>query len=240
MKKYYELIYKDDDVIVVSKYAGVYSIAPRHEQRAIVLHDLLKNEYGDVFVLHRLDRDTSGLMVFAGNEKSHKELSRQFQNNEVEKTYYVFVDGVLDMEADDSYLIDVPIMIVPGIHKVRIHDKGKASQTKIRVVELYKNHSLIEAKLLTGRTHQVRVHMQYLGYPLIVDKYYGRRDEFFLSEIKKKYKINDDEIERPLVKRQTLHAYSLSFNHPVSGERLHFVSELPKDLKALRYQLKKN
>ena len=237
-KKYFDVIYEDKDILVVNKEAGVYTIPPRYSANAIVLKDLLEKKYGKIYTLHRLDKDTSGLVMFARNEKSHKNLSSQFQDNKIEKTYFAFVDGVLDI--DDVYLIDVPIMIIPGYHKVRIHDKGKPSKTKIRVVEKFKNHSLVEAKLITGRTHQVRVHMQYIGYPLMVDKYYGQRDEFFLSEIKSGYRISDDDIERPLVSRQTLHAHSLAFEHPSTGEKMFFTAKLPKDLKALRYQLNKN
>lgn len=237
-RKIFDIIFEDEDIIVVSKYSGVYTIEPRHKTKDPVLFTELSKTRPDLLILHRLDKDTSGLVIFAKNETAHKKLSQDFENNRIEKVYFAFVEGVLDFE--DVYLIDVPILITPGKYQVQINDKGKPSQTKIRIVETYKNHSLIEAKLVTGRTHQIRVHLQYLGYPLIVDKLYGNTTEFYLSQIKRKYKHNRSTPERPLIKRQTLHSRFMSFNHPTSGEKLSFEAKLPKDLNALRNQLRKN
>ncbi len=234
----FNAIHEDNDIVVVDKPAGIYTIQPRHSTGDPVLFDILRQKYDELFLVHRLDRDTSGLIVFARNTKSQTILSEQFHENKINKSYYAFVDGNLDFE--DTYLIDVPIMIIPGKYKVSIHEKGKPSQTKIRVVEHYKNFTMLEAKLLTGRTHQIRIHLNYIGYPLMIDRLYGHRTEFYLSEIKKKYHLKKDQKELPLVKRQTLHAHQLELEHPETGEKMIFNSELPKDLRALRKQLAKN
>ena len=238
-KKSYEILFEDDEIIVVNKAPGIYTIEPRHKTDDTVLYDEIKKSLDELFIVHRLDKDTSGIIIFAKTAKSHKILSEQFQDNKIEKTYYAFVDGNLDLD-DDVYLIDIPILVTPGRYKVQISDRGKPSQTKIRVVESYRNYTLIEAKLITGRTHQIRAHMQYLGYPLIVDKLYGHKKELYLSEIKRKYKHKSETPERPLIKRQTLHSRTLAFYHPATNEKMHFEAPLPKDLKALRNQLRKN
>ncbi len=234
----FKIIYEDNDMVVVDKSAGIYTIRPRHSTDDLVLFDILYKKYGELFLIHRLDRDTSGLIVFAKNSQSQNIISAQFQSGKINKSYYAFVDGNLEFE--DTYLIDVPIMIVPGKYKGSINEKGKPSQTKIRVVENYRNFTMIEAKLLTGRTHQIRIHLNYIGYPLIIDKLYGHRKEFYLSEIKKKYKLKKNMEELPLVKRQTLHAHKLELEHPSADKKMSFNSELPKDLRALRKQLIKN
>ena len=236
--KSYKIVYEDDDIIVVNKAAGVYTISPRHATPDDVLSELLEKKYKEIFIVHRLDKDTSGLVIFAKNAESHKHLSLQFEENKIDKVYFAFVEG--KFEIDGVYLVDVPILVDPGRQKVQIHDKGKPSQTKIRVVEQFSNHTLIEAKLVTGRTHQIRVHMEYLGYPLMIDKLYGSKKEFYLSEIKRKYHRKEERSERPLITRQTLHAHSMSLTHPTKGSIMKFEAELPKDLKALRYQLRKN
>ncbi len=237
-KTFFEIVYEDNDLIVVDKAAGVYSIDPRHPVKDQVLTHLLRKGRDEIFVLHRLDRETSGLILFAKNKESHKELSRQFEHNEIQKKYYAFVDGRLEFEG--AYLIDVPILITPGKYKVQIADSGKPAKTKIRVVENYNAHTMVEAKLITGRTHQIRAHLQYIGHPLMVDKLYGFRSEFYLSEIKKKYRQKTDSSERPLINRQTLHAHNISLKHPISQEPMTFEAKLPKDLRALRSQLLKN
>lgn len=236
-KAYYNIIFQDDDILIVDKYAGVYSIDPRHNTKDPILYSLLTLEFGPVFIVHRLDKDTSGLILFARNQESHKNLSEQFNNNEIEKNYYAFVDGTLNEE--EAILIDAPIFINPQNNKVRIDKKGKPSRTKIRVIENYRKFSMLEARLLTGRTHQIRVHLEYIGNPLIVDKMYGQREAFYLSEIKRKYKFSTLNEESPLIDRQTLHAHQLIFKHPITNEKMQFNSDLPKDLKALRHQLQK-
>jgi len=238
-KKSYEILFEDEEIIVINKASGAYTIEPRHKTDDPIIYEEIKKTTGDLFTVHRLDKDTSGLIVFAKTARSHKILSEQFRENKIEKTYYAFVEGNLDLE-DSVYLIDIPILVTPGRYQVQISERGKPSQTKIRIVESYKNYTLIEAKLITGRTHQIRAHMQYLGYPLIVDKLYGHKKELFLSEIKRKYKHKGDSPERPLIKRQTLHSRTLSFIHPSTNEKLSFEAPLPKDLKALRNQLRKN
>lgn len=235
--RFFNIVFEDDHIVVADKPAGVYSIDPRHSTKDPILSEILQKQYGNIFILHRLDRETSGLIMFAKSEESHRKFSELFNENKIDKFYLAFVDGKMDF--DGAYLIDVPIFIDPGKAKVRIDEKGKPSQTKIRIIENYNNFTLLEAKLITGRTHQIRIHLQYIGHPLMVDKLYGRREEFYLSEVKNKYHQSKYEEELPLITRQTLHCHQLHFIHPFTGAELNFELELPKDLRALKNQLTK-
>lgn len=235
--RHFEIVFEDDEMLVINKAHGVYSINPRHQTRLPVLADILQKKYGEIFVLHRIDRDTSGLIVFAKNENSHRILSEQFNATKIEKSYFVFVDGYMDFEG--AYMIDVPVLADPGKFRVSIDPAGKEAQTKIRIVQSYPNFTMLEAKLITGRTHQIRAHMNYIGHPLIVDKLYGNRKEFFLSEIKHKYRTGPYEEEKPLISRQTLHSHEIRLWHQWSQQELVFNAPLPKDLNALKSQLEK-
>ncbi len=121
-----------------------------------------------------------------------------------------------------------------------ISAKGKQAHSRYRVIDFFASYSLIEVELLTGRTHQIRVHLQSIGHPLLVDPFYGNRSEFKLSSLKgRKFNLKKGTEERPLLDRAPLHAHRLAFVHPVSGEKLTFSSEMPKDMRATINQLRK-
>lgn len=234
----YELHYQDDLLLVVSKPAGLLTIPDRFGNKDS-LQSALERDFGKVFVVHRLDRETSGVLCFARTEAAHRHLSMQFEHHTVDKYYLVLVDGNVHQEEGE---INKPIgqhPTIPG--KMMITNRGKPSLTFYRVLERFKHFTLLEALLKTGRTHQVRVHFQSIGYPLAVDAVYGRRPAFFLSEIKGKAyrsgKFSDE--ERPLMERTSLHAYRLRLDHPGTGERLEFKAELPKDFSAMLKQMRK-
>ncbi|MBK6931100.1 MAG: RluA family pseudouridine synthase [Saprospirales bacterium] len=235
---HYELLYEDAAVLVVAKPAGLLTIPDRFGNKDNLL-SALERDHGKVFVVHRLDRETSGVLCFARSEAAHRHLSMQFERHAVDKFYHVLVDGVVHHDEGE---IDKPIgehPTIPG--KMIITAHGKPSLTFYRVLERFQRYTLLEAQLKTGRTHQIRVHFQNIGYPLAVDALYGRRAAFILSEIKgKAYKTGKySGEERPLLERTSLHASRLRFDHPVSGERLEFCAELPKDFQAVLNQLRK-
>lgn len=238
MKKL-DILHADDDVILVNKPSGMLTIPARFDRSKASLQELLQAKYGTAMTVHRLDRETSGILIFARNEAAHKHLSMQFQKHSTDKFYLGLVDGVVHHEEGE---IDKPIGEHPQIKgKMHITNRGKASLTFYRVLEHFKNFTLLEAQIKTGRTHQIRVHFQSIGYPLAVDALYGRREGFMLSEIKgRKFRSGKfSEEERPLMSRTALHAYRLRFDHPTTGERLTFVAEPPKDLSAVLKQLRK-
>lgn len=232
------LIYEDDELVVVEKPAGVLSIPDRYDPNTPNLQNMLRKQFGQIFTVHRLDRDTSGLILFAKNEEAHQSLSIAFEGREVQKTYLALVSGTLPEEGT----IDEPI--AHSLHKpgyMTVAKKGKPSVSHFKRVQDFGLFSLAEVIIETGRTHQVRVHMSYIGHPLFIDEMYGGRAAFKVSEIKgRRYKQDRNvEEERPLIDRHTLHAHKLIFVHPKSGETMEFTSELPKDMNALIRQVEK-
>lgn len=234
----YELIHEDEHILIVSKPAGLLTI-PDRAGSPDNLVNALERQYGKVFIVHRLDRETSGILCFARNEAAHRHLSLQFEHHTSDKFYYALLDGILHHDEGE---IDKPIGEHPGISgKMAILHTGKPSLTFYRAIERFKHFTLAEALLKTGRTHQIRLHFQSIGYPLAVDAVYGRRSALFLSEIKGKAyrsgKYSDD--ERPMMERTSLHAHRLRIDHPTTGERTEFQAELPKDFTAVLNQLRK-
>ncbi|MFZ2897239.1 MAG: RluA family pseudouridine synthase [Saprospiraceae bacterium] len=232
------LIYEDESLLVAEKPAFMLSIPDRFSPEKENLLDLLREGREEVYTVHRLDRETSGIILFAKTREAHRDLSLQFEKREVSKKYLALVDGAV---MDEEGRIEQPIgesQSHPG--KMEITKRGKPSLTLYKVLERFKGYTLVEADIQTGRTHQIRVHFAAIGHPLTVDSLYGQREAFFLSEIKgKKFQLGKFQEERPLMTRTTLHAWRLQFRHPESGEMMDIQSELPKDFAALLNQLRK-
>ncbi|MEO0778010.1 MAG: RluA family pseudouridine synthase [Bacteroidota bacterium] len=233
-----EVLYEDDHLIVLNKAAGLLSIPDRFDLEKTNLYHLLRSRVEKPYIVHRLDRETSGIICFAKGEVAHKKLSEQFAEHHVEKYYLTLVEGHPHPGAGR---IDKPIGKHPSIAgKMIIHKKGKASITDYQTLETFKNYSLVEANIHTGRTHQIRVHFEGLGHPLVVDAVYGRQEAFFLSSLKlRRYKLRRDAEERPLMSRTTLHSWRLRLDHPHTSERMEWTAPPPKDFKALLQQLRK-
>ena len=233
------LVYADDHLLVVDKPADVLTVPDRHDPDLPNLKHLLSARHGSVIPVHRLDRPTTGLLVFARTPEAHRSLSMQFEAREVEKVYLALVDGVPEPA---EATIDEPIAPHPskGGQMLVSNRGGKFARTDYKVMEVLGKFSLVGVQIFTGRTHQIRVHLAYVGHPLLVDPFYGKRTEFFLSELKgRRYNKGKHEEERPLLSRVPLHASRLGFTHPVTGEWLHFEAELPKDMRAMVRQLGK-
>ncbi|HZP25507.1 MAG TPA: RluA family pseudouridine synthase [Dehalococcoidia bacterium] len=210
------VIYEDADLIVVDKPAGVaVHPAPGHPSGTLVnallaLCTDLSGIGGELRpgIVHRLDKDTSGLMVVAKNDSAHRNLARQLKERQVEKTYLALVEG---RPAKPQGTIEAPIARHPqSRQRMAIEPGGRESRTDYRVLETIDSYSLVEAKPLTGRTHQIRVHLASLGCPITGDTRYGKRS--------------------PYLERQFLHAQRLAFALPSTGERREFESPLPADL----------
>lgn len=236
MKKELAIIFENEDFVAINKPAGMLSIPDRIQSRPS-LKDILSDSYGSIFTVHRLDKETSGIIVFAKNEPAHKYLSQQFENRETEKYYIGLVAGKL---SEKKGTIDIPIIEHPAKKGIMITaSKGKDSITEYEVEEEFGSFSVLRFKILTGRTHQIRVHMKYLGHPVACDELYGNGTPVFLSAIKKKFKLSkQEEEERPILNRLGLHSHKLAFED-MDGNFQELEAPLPKDLKALISQLRK-
>ncbi|MEZ4962465.1 MAG: RluA family pseudouridine synthase [Saprospiraceae bacterium] len=238
MKHNFDIIHEDEDIIVVNKPPFLLTIPDRFAPEKPNLFHQLNQQFGKVYIVHRLDKETSGILVFAKNETAHKELSRQFQERTTDKVYFALVEGNMHQEEGVIEKAIAPHPAHPD--RMIIMAKGKPSVTHYKVAEHYKNYTLVEANIKTGRTHQIRIHFQSIGYPLAVDALYGRKDAFFLSDVKlKKFRLGKEEEERPMMIRSSLHASKLTFEHPGTGEQITFQAELPKDFAAVVKQLRK-
>lgn len=235
--KLYEIISYDEDIVVVNKASGVLSIPDRFDKTLPNLRVLLEEKFGRIWVVHRLDKETSGIMVFARNPESHKELNRQFESQEVKKIYHAIVSGWI---AEDEFEIDIPLRTDPSNPGRTIPSaRGKEALTIVRVLERFSIATLLECNLVTGRHHQIRVHCSAIGNPLIVDEIYGTSDAFYLSHIKKRYNLKKGDLEKPIISRLTLHSYSLEIKHPRTQEIQQFIAPYPKDFLALLNVLRK-
>lgn len=229
------IIHEDENFIALNKPSGLLTIPDRFGKE-ISLKQVLIEKYGTIFTVHRLDRDTSGLVVFAKNESSHKQLSQLFEGRETTKIYQGLVIG---QPAEDSGVVNEPI----AEHPVKkgtmvVNRKGKESITEYATLERYRFYSLLQFHILTGRTHQIRVHMKHLGHPIVCDEVYGDGKPVFISGLKKNYKLSrQEESERPILSGLALHSFQLGFT--LNGHEFLFEAPLPKDIRALLQQLRK-
>ena len=229
------IVYEDNDLVAVNKPSGLLTI-PDRAQSEKSLKEFLAEKYGEIFTVHRLDKDTSGLVIFARNEAMHKYLSQLFEQRKVEKFYMGIVIG---KPSENKGLINLPIAEHPVKKGVMyINKSGKPSITGYEVLESYPQYALIKFQLHTGRTHQIRLHSKEIGHPLVADDIYGDGRQVFLSSLKKKYKAGKYVEEQPIISRLALHAFQLIFELP-DGRLLDLCAEVPKEFKALFQQLKK-
>ncbi len=230
-----EIIWETDSFIAINKPSGLLSI-PDREGKEISLKLLLEQKLGKIFTVHRLDKDTSGVIVFAKNETTHKQLSQLFEGREVEKYYVGLVHGTL-LESEGT--IDVAIM-ENSMRKGSMitHQKGKPSITDYTVLEPFRTFSWVQFQIHTGRTHQIRVHTKHIGHSIACDEVYGDGKPILLSAIKRNFKLSKyAEEEKPILSRLALHSWKLKFT--LNNEVFELEAAIPKDLRAVIQQLRK-
>jgi 23S rRNA pseudouridine1911/1915/1917 synthase len=230
-----DIIFENEAFIAINKPSGLLSIPDRMGQE-ISLKDLLRQRFGEIYTVHRLDRDTSGVIVFAKTEESHKALSALFEGRDMQKFYLGLVYGNMMTPAGT---IDAPIMEHPGkTTKMMTHAKGKVSITDYEVLESFRSFSWVQFQIHTGRTHQIRVHMHHIGHSIVCDELYGDGKPVLLSALKRNFKLAKaaDE-ERPILNRLALHSHRLQFSF--DGQDFLLEAEVPKDLRAVLQQLRK-
>jgi 23S rRNA pseudouridine1911/1915/1917 synthase len=185
MKLKLEIIYEDDDFVIINKQPNILTLPDRYNIFLPNLQDMLETKYGKIYIVHRLDKETSGIICFAKNKLAHKELVQQFFEHKVKKVYLAITQGKVVL---DEGKIDLPIAPdTTNPQKMKIDFvNGKPSVTEYKVVERFKNYTLVEAYPLTGRRHQIRIHFATIGYPLLADSLYSDNKEFFFVTNQKK------------------------------------------------------
>jgi len=227
------ILFEDEDYLILNKIPGMSTLEDRND--SVNLLKSAKDYYAETLVCHRLDKDTSGAIVFAKNEEAHRHLSLKFENREVKKVYHAVVDGIHEYK---NVKVDKPIK-VSGKGLVKIdHRQGKSSLTSFTSIEAFKLHTLVECQPRTGRTHQIRIHLADLQSPITGDTTYGGRP-FYLSSVKRNYNLKKWTEELPMISRMALHAFSISFTN-ISGKKIAIEAPYPKDFRVLVDQMRKN
>lgn len=234
----YTVIYSDNDIVVLNKRSGLLVAQDRYDVDAPRLDTEASKEFGKLFAVHRIDKDTSGLVIYARNAEAHRNLSIQFEERGVKKTYHCLVNGHPLWEQKT-----VDLKLEPdgdSRHRTIVNPRGgKVSITDFRLIGNCGPYSWIEACPRTGRTHQIRVHLASLGLSIVCDPLYsGNQKPVRLSDVKRKWN-GDVEEEKPLLSRLALHAYSLRIEHPSLGHEMNFTAPYPRDMEAVRKQFAK-
>lgn len=226
------IVFQNDNFIAVNKPPFLSTLEDRQESTNLLGLARQYDEHSQV--CHRLDKETSGVLIVARNPDAYRHLSIQFEKRQVTKIYHAVVDGIHNYK---DHIVDAPILKQDdGI--VKIDRRGKPAQTYFTSMTPYRLHTLMECRPVTGRMHQIRIHLTLLGAPIVGDSIYGGRP-FYLSQIKRGFNLKKDTIEEPFMKRMALHAFSLEFED-LQGEKLKIEAPYQKDMHALIRQLELN
>lgn len=245
------ILYEDAHLIAVDKPSGLPVVPERFDPHGATLRSELTARLqregalgaeARLLVVHRIDKGTSGVVLMAKDRDTHRALCRQFAERRVHKTYQAIVHGEV---ANDSGRIDLPIGPAPGGRGRMVvrKRKGRQSQTDFTVVGRFVFYTHVELTPLTGRQHQIRVHLSALGHPIVGDDLYGTAKGILLSELKRSYRFKKDRPEKPIMGRLALHAGRIEFQHPHTGQTVVACGEPPKDfrhtLRSLAHFLRK-
>lgn len=236
-----DIIYEDDDMLVVNKQADMIVHPARGYKKgtlvnALVYHAKQLSKGSEEFrpgIVHRLDRNTTGVLVVAKNDTAHWRLARQFEARQVKKYYLAIVHGTPELTAD---CINKPLAVHPTVREkfaVR-YENGREAITYYEVLEKFRGYSLLKLDIRTGRTHQIRVHLSFIKHPIVGDDMYG-------GKIVYRWQIEDKEAapQEPLIARPALHARQIEITHPGTNERMKFEAPLPADFEQMLEELRK-
>ncbi|MHC4444776.1 MAG: RluA family pseudouridine synthase [Planctomycetota bacterium] len=234
-----EVLLDDEALLAVNKPAGILTVPGR--QGGVSLSAAIASHTGieqSLRLVHRLDRETSGVLLLAKTLQAQRALSKQFHDRQVGKEYLAIVRGHSDTSAGT---IDAPLARHPRVtNRMVINEKkGRPAQTEWSVEERFNGILLLRCFPKTGRQHQIRVHLAHIGLPLLVDSVYAKSSAFILSQVKPDYRPSSRHEERPLIARLTLHAQAITFGHPLTGRQIRIEAAPPKDFRATLTQLRK-
>ena len=221
------ILFEDDDIIVVNKPAFISSLDER-EGGEINMLRLAKNYTDDAQICHRLDKETSGALIIAKNPEAYRSVSMQFEKRQVKKVYHAIIEGTHTFE---KLMIDLPILNVGKGNVTISRQEGKRAETWFQSLKYFKHYTLVECRPVTGRMHQIRIHLATQRASIAGDEMYKGKP-FFLSDIKRKYHLGKDQEELPIMKRFALHAYEVTFK-VMDGKDVTIHAPYPKDFETL-------
>lgn len=225
------ILFENADFFVVNKLPFISTLSDRSGAKCLL--DYARAYKIESQACHRLDKETSGALVFAKHPGAYRHLNMQFEHREVDKVYHALVDGIHLFE---NRKVLAPIQkLTDGT--VAVQSRGKQAETYFDTLKAYKNHTLVECRPTTGRMHQIRIHLSHVGAPITGDIQYGGK-LFFLSSVKRGFKTKKWTEEEPLIKRFALHAFKLRFKG-LDGEIIEVEAPYPPDFAALIKQLEK-
>jgi 23S rRNA pseudouridine955/2504/2580 synthase len=230
------IIFEDEDFIVINKPPYVASLDERNADKKFSILRMAKGYSPDAQLCHRLDKETSGVLSIAKNPSAYRHLAMQFEHREVTKRYHAVVNGIQNFDSISVYLPIAPSN--DGTYVKIDRQKGKVAETIFFTLKAYRHHTLVECLPITGRMHQIRIHLQCLKAPIVCDPTYGGED-IFLSQLKsKKFNLKKGTEELPLIKRVALHAHSLTFKL-MNGEFTKIEAPYPNDFEVVIKQLER-
>jgi 23S rRNA pseudouridine955/2504/2580 synthase len=230
------IVFENEDFIVINKPPHVPTLDERTGITGYSILRMAKQYSTDAQAAHRLDKETSGVLAIAKNQQAYRHLSMQFEHREVTKVYHAVVNGNHRFEDVSVYL---PIAMMNNGTSVKIdRENGKEAETLFKTIEIFRRHTLVKCFPVTGRMHQIRIHLQCLKAPIVNDPTYSG-EPAYLSELKKKFNLKQETEEQPLIQRVALHAFSLTFRL-LNDEEVNIEAPYPKDFAVLLLQLEKN
>jgi len=222
------ILFENDDVIVVNKPPFISSLDERGEGSEINMLRMAKSYWDDAQICHRLDKETSGALIFAKNPEAYRAISMQFEHRRVKKVYHAVIDGTHVFE---NLLVDLPILNT-GKGSVSIsRQDGKRAETWFQSLRYFKHYTLVECRPVTGRMHQIRIHLATQRASIAGDEMYKGKP-VYLSALKRKYHLGKDQEEQPIMKRFALHAYEVTFKL-LNEEEMVITAPYPKDFETL-------
>ncbi len=229
-----EVIFQDDSLLVVDKPSGLASLPDGYNPTLPHIKSVLEEQYGPMWIVHRLDKDTSGVLVLARSASAHRSLNSQFEHRQVSKVYHALVNGTPDWQ---ERTVSLPLQANGDRQHRTVVDlhTGKSAITHLTIIERFGKCCLLQAVPETGRTHQIRAHLAVVGLYIIGDKLYTRRAD-------QQEKDNVGQIDPSVGSGVTmaLHAQSIELSHPLSGQRLKFTAPYPPELAALLERMRKS
>jgi RluA family pseudouridine synthase len=231
-----DVLYQDDALLVVNKPAGLSTLPDGYNPSLPHIKSVLEQEYGPLWVVHRLDKETSGVLLLARSAEAHCSLNTQFEKHKVSKVYHALVFGNPEWQ---EKTVSLPLRPNGDRHHRTVIDLqiGKPAVTHLRILEYFGQYCLVEAVPETGRTHQIRAHLYALGLSIVGDKLYARRNDLQDKEKARQSQPYNDPL-MGLAESMRLHALSLEITHPLTGERMKFTAPYPTGMLAILQHLR--